>query len=398
MPARVRVRGEGEERALRGSAIVYNKWVKTLTNVRLGELVEVEDSGGSPIACGLWEEGTPVAIRILYQGPCIHGTAEEALYDALENALAARERLGILKEYDSYRLVNSDGDMISGLIVDVYRDVAVIQSSSPAIDANLGVIVGFLVKEAGVEHVYEKSTQRSRADIGLEPRRRWLRGGKSEVVIEEGAARFYVNVVEGQKTGFFLDQRPNRLELERYVSEGDRVLDVFSYTGAFGIHAAISGAREVVFVEEDQKAAALLVRNLKLNGVKKYRVINKSIWEVGGEVENDSFDIVVVDPPAFIQKGDEESLRRGLKAYRRAYLWAAERASSDSIVYLSSCSYFMNRELFVRTVNEVLSLKGWMYRIMGSLRGAGPDHVVRGEEYLDYLKGAFVKLDKKLKR
>ena len=394
MPGRARVRGEGEEKALRGSSIIYNKWVKPLTPLKTGDLVELEASNGDLIACGLWEEGTPVAVRMLYQGGCLHSSPMEALEDLLEEALKAREAARIMGVFDSFRLVNSDGDMISGLIIDVYSDVAVIQSSSPAIDHHLGVIVGFLSKELGVEHVYEKSTQRSRIDIGLEPRRRWLKGSKSEVVITEGSAKFLVNVVEGQKTGFFLDQRPNRLELSRYVKGGEKVLDVFSYTGAFGIQAALAGAREVVFIEEDPKAAAMLVRNLRLNGVKNYRVVNKSVWEIGSEVEEGRFDIVIVDPPAFIQSSDIESVRKGLRAYRRSYLWSLERASSDSIVYLSSCSYFLRRDMFLKLVNEVITLRGWRYRMLGSLRGAGPDHTLRGEEYLDYLKGAFIKLDK----
>ena len=394
MPGRVKVRGEGAEKALRGSSIVYSKWVKPLTPLKTGDLVELETSDGGVIACGFWEEGTPVAVRVLYQGNCLHSTPMEALEDLLEEALRAREAAGIIGAFDAFRLVNSDGDMISGLIVDVYSDVAVIQSSSPAIDRHLGVIVGFLSKELGVEHVYEKSTQRSRLDIGLEPRRRWLKGGKSEVVITEGSAKFVVNVVEGQKTGFFLDQRPNRLEISKFVKGGEKVLDVFSYTGAFGIQAALAGAREVVFIEEDPRAAAMLVKNLRLNGVTNYRVINKSVWEIRGEVGEDAFDIVIVDPPAFIQSGDAESIRKGLKAYRRSYLWSLERASSDSIVYLSSCSYFLRRDMFLKLVNKVITIRGWRYRMLGSLRGAGPDHTLRSEEYLDYLKGAFIKLDK----
>ncbi len=394
MPGKARVRGEGEEKALRGSSIIYNKWVKPLTPLKAGDLVELESSKGEIIACGVWEEGTPVAVRVFYRGECFHSSAIEALEDLLGEALKAREASGILRSFDSFRLVNSDGDMISGLIVDVYSDVAVIQSSSPAIDRHLGVVVGFLSRELGVKHVYEKSTQRSRLDIGLEPRRRWLRGGKSEVVITEGSARFYVNVVEGQKTGFFLDQRPNRLELSRYVNGGERVLDVFSYTGAFGIHAALAGARQVVFIEEDPKAAAVLVRNLRLNGLNNYRVINKSVWEIEGDVEENAFDVVIVDPPAFIQSGDSESIRKGLRAYRRSYLWSLNRASPNSIVYLSSCSYFMKRDMFLKLVNEVITAKRWRYRLFGSLRGAGPDHTLRGEEHLDYLKGAFLKLDK----
>lgn len=387
----VEARGEGLERARRGAGIIYSKWVKPL-NGKPGQasLVEVVDSGGAPVACGLWEEGTPVSVRVLYYGPCEHSSAVEAVEWALGSALRSRERSGWAR-YGSFRLVNSDGDGLSGLIVDVYGDVAVLQSSSPAVDLLLGVVVGWLVRELGVEHVYEKSTQRSRLDVGLEPRRRWLRGGKKEVVIDEEGVRFVVDVVDGQKTGFFLDQRPNRLEARRYAP-GERVLDVFSYTGGFGLHAAHEGAREVVFIEEDPRAARILVRNLRLNGVRHYKVINRSLWEVQAQEVGGGYGLVTVDPPAFIQSPGREALRRGLRAYRRAYIWSLERLGEGGVAYLSSCSYFLDKEKFERLVNEVASLNRRWYRILGGLRGAGPDHPVRGDPYMEYLKGVFIEV------
>jgi len=388
---RVEVRGEGLRRALRGAGVVYSKWVRPLGSPRLGGLVELADPSGSPVGCGLWEEGTPVAVRILYYGSCVHRSPGEAVREAVEAAYRVRVRSGWV-EFGSYRLVNSDGDGLSGLIVDVYGDVAVLQVSSPAVDANLDAVVEAAVSVAGVEHVYEKSTQRSRLDIGLEPRRRWLRGGKREVVIEEAGVKFIVDVVDGQKTGFFLDQRPNRLEARRYAP-GERVLDVFSYTGGFGLHAAHAGAREVVFIEEDPRAARLLVRNLRLNGVTRYRVINRSLWQVSPEEAGSGYGLVTVDPPAFIQEPGGEALRRGLRAYRRAYTWSLDRLSREGgYAYLSSCSYFLDRRRFLDLVAETASAGRRWYRLLGGLRGAGPDHTLRAEGYLEYLKGAFVEV------
>ncbi len=391
--ARVAVRGEGLERASRGAGVVYSKWVRPLDEPRLGGLVELVDPEGSPVACGLWEEGTPVAVRILYYGSCVHGDAVAALEEAVRAAYRARVKSG-WASLGSYRLVNSDGDGLSGLIIDVYMDVAVVQVSSPAIDVNLDAVVKTMVSAAGVEHVYEKSTQRSRLDIGLEPRRRWLRGGKREVVIDEWGVKFIVDVVDGQKTGFFLDQRPNRLEARRYAG-GTRVLDVFSYTGGFGLHAAHEGAREVVFIEEDPRAARLLVRNLKLNGVTRYRVINRSLWQVSPQEAGEGYGLVTVDPPAFIQEPGREALRRGLRAYRRAYSWSLERLGEEGVAYLSSCSYFLDRSRFLELVAEVASRGSRWYRLLGGVRGAGPDHALRAEGYLEYLKGVFLEVGPK---
>ncbi len=387
MPARVVVEGVGLRKLLAGSGIVYRKWVRASGGLAAGALVEARAPDGRVAGCGLWEPAGPVAIRVLEAGGCSFRDPVEAVAARLEAAYRARRRAGLV-ESGSYRLVNSDGDMLSGLIVDVFAgEVAVVQSSSAAIDALLNPIAGLLQDLAGVEAVYEKSTQRSRRDIGLEPRARWLRGRKPRVVVEEGAARFIVDVERGQKTGFYLDQRPNRLELARMVAEGDRVLDVFSYTGGFGIHAALAGAREVTFLEEDPVAVELLRENLRLNRVENYRIVASSVWRAEG-VPRGYYTVVVVDPPAFIQSGDPAAVERGIAAYRRVYRWAAERGAGEFLAYFSSCSYFLTRDRFLRVVSE--ALRGIDYRIMGSLRGAGPDHAFRGEEYLDYLKGAFI--------
>ncbi|MEB3806553.1 MAG: class I SAM-dependent rRNA methyltransferase [Desulfurococcales archaeon] len=375
------------EKAKSGSAVVYRKWVTPPYRLAPGTLIELRDPRGEPVACGLWEPEGPVAVRVLARGECGWRDPSEALRDRLQASFAARRAAGLV-ETGSYRLVNSDGDYLSGLIVDVFGgEIAVLQSSSLAMDYHVEEIADSIVELAGVDTVYEKSTQRSRRDRGLEPRRRWIRGSKSRTIHEEWGARFVVDVVRGQKTGFYLDQRFNRLEFMRLAGEGDRVLDVFSYTGGFGILAALAGAREVVFIEEDPVAVELLRENLRLNGVGNYRIIHGSVWDVEG-VPPGYFTLVAVDPPAFIQSGDPGAVRRGVGAYRRVYRWSVSRAVRGARVYLSSCSYFLSRDLFLDVVNSSVG----DYRILGSLRGAAPDHVFRGEEYLDYLKGVFLYL------
>jgi len=390
---RLRVRGEGLERAARGSSIVYRKWVEAPGPLPAGVLVELVDDAGEGVACGLWEPGGPVAVRVLSLGGCEWASAWDALEDRLEGALRARERLGGLYR-GSFRLVNSDGDRISGLIVDYYGEVAVIQSSSHAIDAHADSIARWLSRELGAA-VYEKSTQRSRRDIGLPPRARWLVGRRERAVIEEAGVKFVVDVVRGQKTGFYLDQRPNRVEFSRYAGPGDRVLDVFSYTGGFALHALHSGAREAVLVEEDPEALKLALENARLNGVEaRVRLVQGSVWERLGEAGR-GFTVAAVDPPAFIQSGDPQAVRRGRRAYWRAYTSTLSLLDDPSIAYLSSCSYFLSRSDFISLASKAAESTGFAsYRILGGLRGAGPDHTLRGEEYLDYLKGAFLWLSK----
>ena len=391
----ITVIGEGERHLERGTGIIYRKWVRATHDVSNGDIVNIQTPSGTR-ACGIYEAVGPVALRIIYHHECPDTNPEQVFEMKLEASLRRRELSG-LRKTRSYRLVNSDGDLLSGLIIDVFDEkVAIIQSSSSAIDVHVEKIARILNKIIEVEGVFEKSTQRSRKDIGLEPRKRWFLKKIRQVNIEEGDAKFIVNVEMGQKTGFYLDQRMNRLELYRYIGHEERVLDVFSYTGAFGVHAWLAGASHITFIEEDPIAIALLRKNLELNNVKSYRIINASIWDVIRENQSlAGFDIVIVDPPAFIQKSDKRSIRRGLSAYYSSYKWSANQIQRQGILYLSSCSYFLTRERFLNVVNDVLIDSNLDYSILGSIRGAAPDHVLRRAEYLDYLKGAYIYVEKK---
>lgn len=392
---RLRVGGEGLERARAGSGVVYRKWVESPGYLPAGALVELVDDAGEPAACGLWEPTGPVAVRVLHPGACPWSSPGEALESLLEEALRARERLGPLYR-GSFRLVNSDGDGISGLIVDYYGSVAVVQSSSAAVDAHLGLVARWLHSTLGAS-VYEKSTQRSRRDIGLPPRARWLLGRAGRVVVEEAGVRFPVDVVRGQKTGFYLDQRPNRVEMQRLTGPGDRVLDVFAYTGGFALHALHAGATRALLVEEDPHAASLAREAARLNGVEdRLEVALGSAWETLPRLRP-GYTIVAVDPPAFIQDAAPDAVRRGKRAYWRAYTTALKLAADNAIAYLSSCSYHLTRRDFTRLASRAASHAGFRHhRILGSLRGAGPDHTLRSQEYLDYLKGAYIHLARKL--
>ncbi len=329
-----------------------------------------------------------MGIRILYRGGCPWESPVEAVIDRLEAALMVREKAGFTGPKRGYRLVNSDGDMLSGLIVDVYNDVGVVQSSGLAIDRHIGLIASWISRELGLKGVFEKSVQRSRRDLGLEPRTRWLTGvKKEEAVIEEAGVKFIVDVVNGQKTGFFLDQRANRVEFGSYAGRGDMVLDLFSYTGGFGLHAAFNGAGRVVFVEEDPWAVRMLERNAGLNGFTGFHVINKPIREAARDIRG-SFDLAAVDPPAFIQKRDKESFTRGLRAYRRAYKLGLDLLSGGGTAFLSSCSFFLRDRDLVELVSDIMGNAN--YRFIGSFRRADRDHVVGSAVYLDYLKGLFI--------
>ena len=383
--------GEGARVVREGGGIVYRKWVRAPKGLEPGELVVVEDSRGNVLGCALYDTVGPVALRVVWHGDCKFESPEDVVREVLIRAYRYRRMLGFdIGRRQGFRLVHSDGDLAPGLIIDVYDDMSVIQSSSIVWDVYLGLITRILVKDLGVNHVYEKSTQRTRRDIGLEPRQRLLYGTQYAKIIEEGSARFYVDARRGQKTGFFLDQRENRLQLENLVEKGDTVLDLFSYTGGFGIHALLAGANRAVFVDEDPDALEMLKKNLELNGidVRRVQIVNENVWSFLGR-DRAEYDIVIVDPPAFIQS--REQYEKGLQAYRRLYRASGQRAKR--LIFYSSCSTFLKREDFLSMLGYALALRE--YRLLGGIRGQPADHPIRpNASHLEYLKAAFVLLEK----
>jgi 23S rRNA (cytosine1962-C5)-methyltransferase len=386
----VRVRGEGFHLLVdEGVLMVYRKWVEPPRGLEPGSLVVVESPRGDVVGCAFYDTVGPVALRVVEVGGCSFSSPEEAVRSLIARAYDARRRLGLAGGGDAgYRLVHSDGDYLPGLIVDVYSDIAVVQSSSIVWDTHMELLVEAIVEAAGADTVYEKSTQRTRRDIGLPPREGHRRGSKVRTVIREGDAQFIVDVRLGQKTGFFLDQRLNRIEFGRLAS--GRVLDLFSYTGGFGIHALVNGAERAVFVEEDEKAISILRENLRLNRVAdRAEVRPVNVWEFLNTAKGGGFDAVAVDPPAFIP--DPKARRRGMMAYERLYTKAAQLAGTGGLLFLSSCSTHLRREEFAAIVSRALARAGRPYVSLGSIRGLPPDHTARpSAPHLDYLKSIFL--------
>ncbi|WP_457613788.1 class I SAM-dependent rRNA methyltransferase, partial [Methanocaldococcus sp.] len=200
---------------------------------------------------------------------------------------------------ETYRMVYTQSDWLNGLVIDKYNDIATVQIFNYGIEKMKDVVVETLL-DLGVDSIYEKSSGRNRKRAGLPEVEGILAGEKFETVIQEGEAKFKVDV-KGQKTGFFLDQRENRLYLEKFIKEGDRVLDICCYTGGFSVHAAIRGA-EVVGVDLSKKALKTAEENMELNNIPKdrYEFIEGNAFKIMEEFIEDGerFDVVILDPPA----------------------------------------------------------------------------------------------------
>ncbi len=376
------VAGEGAERIRRGQLNIYIKWLKGIRGpVTQGDLVVVRDDKGEFLALGFYEGIGAIAVRILSKDM---ENISDLLRNRLKTSLRLRDRL---KLDNFFRWIHSEADGLPGLIVDVYDDVVVISSTSIGFDRRLREITSLIREIYRPTSVVLRNDTRTRREVNLPQERRLLLGDKASSIIREKGVLFKVDTLEGQKTGFFIDQRLNRIEIGDLASPGDKVLDLFSYTGGFSIHAAMSGA-DVTAVDESEYAIRTLRENSHLNSVNvkpfQYRV--KEFLEKDPSL----YDIVIVDPPALAQSRD--MVIRATKTYTAVNAAAMERVASGGLMFTSSCSQFISRGDLLKIIERAAKLVNRDFKLLGE-RGASPDHPTDpNHPWTSYLKGFLLQL------
>jgi len=374
---------EGASRLRRGQRNIYVKWLISLKGpVEKGDLVVIKDEKGDTLGLGFFEGIGAMAVRVLsteLEDP------SSLFYRRLEEALRLREKL---KLDNFFRWVHSEADAIPGLIIDVYDDIVVISSTSVGIDKRIEEISAMIKGLFRASSIVLRNDSRPRKEVGLPLERRVLSGRKTRAIVREGGSLFHVDAIRGQKTGFFIDQRPNRMEVGYLAGPGDRVLDLYSYTGGFAIHAALSGA-EVVAVDESDYAISEMKSNAKLNSIELVALQSR----VKEFLERDSsvYDLVIVDPPALAPSKD--MVPRARKTYTAVNAAAMERVVSGGLMFTSSCSQFINKEEFKKIVIRAARLSNREIRILGE-RGASPDHPIDPvHPWTGYLKGLLLRVE-----
>ena len=356
-----------------------------------GDVVGVYASDGTFLAAGHYQVGS-IAVRVLsFDTPVL---APDFWEVSLGRALAARRSFGLTSSSrtNCYRLVHGEGDNLPGLIVDYYDGVCVMQAHSAGMFRARRQIADALVKVYGGElkAVYDKSSGTAPFKAGLDLvdgyiYRREDFTGDRQLVLEHGH-KFYVNWSEGQKTGFFLDQRENRSEVEKY-SAGRNVLNLFCYTGGFSVYALGGGAVHVDSVDSSRRAIDMVARNMDLNGytLSQHSDICADAIDFLKETPEDKYDLIIVDPPAFAKH--RGALQNALRAYQRLNAAAISKVAPGGIIFTFSCSQVVDKEAFALAVFSAAAQTGRSVRIMDRLTQPC-DHAVNiyhpeGE----YLKG-----------
>ena len=330
------------------------------------------------IARGLYNPDSNIVVRLYSWEEA--APLDEAFWQK-RLAEAIRLRTGVLgwnAPEGACRLVYSEADGLSGLIVDRYRDWLLVQFTSRALAARSEMIVRLLQAELNPAGIWLRTEKGIREAEGLSLHDGPLAGGEPPrpLFVEENGLRFGIDIVEGQKTGFFLDQRENRAASARYITHG-RVLDCFSYTGGFALNFARKpDVREVLCVDASEPALALARANAELNGLgQKLRFEKADAFTHIGQLkeQGERFNAIVLDPPKLARH--RKSVPDALRGYHRLNRAALDLLEPDGILVTCSCSGHVNREMFETMLSEVAGESGRRLQILES-RGASPDHPI----------------------
>ena len=371
---------------------VFSGAIQSLpNNLKEGEIVRVEDASSQFLAVGHYQIGS-IAIRILSFEDVV---VDDAFWDErLSEALMLRRALNLLRaDNNIFRLVHGEGDRLPGLIVDIYGETAVMQAHSVGMHYARHQIAQSLQRILGksVTQVYYKSETTLPYKANLEELDGPLLGNVSNNnVAVENDLRFHIDWLRGQKTGFFIDQRENRLLLQHY-SNKRYVLNMFCYTGGFSVYALRGGAQEVVSVDSSAKAIDLTNANVALNypNCDHHKAYAEDAFKFLDKAD-DAYDLIVLDPPAFAKH--KEAVRNALKGYTRLNLQAMRKIKCGGILFTFSCSQAISKDQFRLAVFTAAAQSGRYVRILHQLHQPADHPVNIYHPEGEYLKGLVLEI------
>ena len=355
-------------------------------NIEEGDTVRVITADGEFIAIGHFQIGS-IAVRVLsFEDIDIDGAFWRK---RLSSALTMRQNIGIADNPDNntYRLVHGEGDNLPGLVIDCYGKTAVMQAHSVGMHVCRNEIAHALVGVMGdrIEHVYYKSETTLPYKAGLGQENGFIYGGCDDNVAVENGLKFHVDWLKGQKTGFFVDQRENRLLLERYAKD-KTVLNMFCYTGGFSFYAMRGNAKLVHSVDSSAKAIELTNANVELNfpGDSRHEAFCEDAFKFLDSADG-KYDLIILDPPAFAKH--RAALHNALKGYTRLNVKALERIKSGGILFTFSCSQVVTKDNFRNAVFTAAALAKRNVRILHQLHQPADHPINIYHPEGEYLKG-----------
>jgi len=391
---KVVLKPEKERPVLLGSPWIFSGAIGDIRgSIEAGCMVEVQDSSQDFLAWGYYNPDSQIAIRVLSRAP-EEFPNEDLVKKRIEDAISTRFQHFDSQFTDIMRLVNSEGDFLPGLVVDRYGRTLVVQILTRGMERFREVVINTLLEILHPSTIWERSDSSVRKKEGLEPKTELLWGDDRHIcTAKENGNLFVVDVRTGQKTGFYIDQRENRREVQRYC-RGATVLNCFAYTGAFSVYAHRGGARHITNVEFSPSAMELLNENSALNqipGSKQENILGDA-FEVLRELRKKGaqFDLVIVDPPKFAHS--QAQLKQALKGYKDINLQALHLIKRGGMLATFSCSGAVTMELFSKAVLWAAMDARREMKVLKRL-GQPLDHpFVLGLPESEYLKGLLIKV------
>ena len=381
-------RGEGHAFKAGGPWIYDNEIAEILGEPADGGIVRIEDYNGYPLGVGFLNRASTIAVRVLSRDA---GAVIDR--DFLERRVrAAWQYRKDTVDTSSCRVIFGEADFLPGLVVDKFADVLVVESLALGIDRLKSTILSLLVdllKEDGifVRGIYERSDAKVRLKEGMERVKGFLSDPFDPVVeIVENGVRYQVDVAEGQKTGFFLDQKYNRLAIQP-LARGGRVLDCFTHTGSFALNAAMGGAKHVPAVDVSESAVEMARANAVRNGLTgAVDCVAANVFDLLPALEKEPkrYDFIILDPPAFTKSG--ATVKNAFRGYKEINLKAMKLLPRGGYLATCSCSHFMTPTLFRQMLWEAAADAAVSLRQIEERRQA-PDHpILWGVPETEYLK------------
>lgn len=370
---------KGEGRSLKaGGPWIYDNEIDTvLGSFENGDIVQVHDFDGYPMGKGFINQNSKIRIRMMTRDE--NQEIDEAfLKMRLKNAWEYRKKT---VDTSSCRVVFGEADFLPGIVIDKFSDVLVVESLALGIDRMKPTLIRLLkeiLAEDGIHirGVYERSDAKVRTQEGMERVKGFIgEEFDTKVEIVENGVRYMVDVKDGQKTGFFLDQKYNRLAIQRLCKDAE-VLDCFTHTGSFALNAGIAGAKHVTGVDASELGCAQARENAALNGLEdKVEFVCADVFELLPKLEEEGkqYDVVILDPPAFTKS--RKTIKNATKGYREINMRGMKLVKPGGYLATCSCSHFMDYELFTKTIGQAAKNVHKRLRQV-EFRTQSPDHPI----------------------
>ena len=370
---------KGEGRLLKsGGMWIFDNEIATIMGSFVnGDIVLIHDFDGYPLGKGFINTNSRITVRLLSRDE--QTVIDEVFFEKrVRDAWEYRKKV---VDTRSCRVIFGEADFFPGLVIDKFSDVLVVQSLALGIDRYKEMIIELLkkvLKEDGIQirGVYERSDAKVRRQEGMELVKGFIGPEFPTLVeIEENQVKYQVDVKDGQKTGFFLDQKYNRLAIQK-LCKNAKVLDCFTHTGSFALNAGIAGASSVLGVDASALAVDQAAANARLNGLEdRVQFLCRDVFELLPELEEkkEKFDVVILDPPAFTKS--RSSIKNAVKGYREINLRALKLVREGGYLATCSCSHFMDYELFTQTIGQAARSAHKRLRQV-EYRTQAPDHPI----------------------